>query len=279
MIQDLASVVVCTFNRAHLLKRSLFCYSRQSNKNFELIILDDGSEDETEALVKSYADKIQIRYEKLTDKKPGEWRDAGAIVNRGIIKSRGEFVYIAHPEVMTCFDCIEKANRALRSNPQAYFNSRVYYMTQNQQEQIDTVDWQSDFYKIREIPGFYDNKDPVYKEEYIGLVMNPYCTPQYAESCDVWESWVFGGMMRQSWKDFGGLNESDHWGTVDFDFIQRRRLMQWPTVTPPELYVIHQNHDKGTGKFKPTDRNFESMLADSLQKYRQKRNFLKDMEL
>ncbi|MDQ7822214.1 MAG: glycosyltransferase [Candidatus Eremiobacteraeota bacterium] len=279
MIKDFASVVLCTYNRAHLLKRSLKCYARQTEKRFELIILDDGSSDDTEALVKSFSGQLKISYVKLDDKKPGEWRDAGAIVNRGIMKSRGEFVYIAHPEVMICFDCIEKANRTLRAHPDHYFNSRTYYLTFSMQEKIDSVDWENDFYAIRNIEGFYDNKEPLYKEEYLGMVINPYSTPSFAETCDEWESWIFGGMLRTKWKEFGGLNESDHWGTVDFDFIQRRRLLNWVTNSPKDIFVIHQNHDKAEGQFQPTVRDFDSMLKDTVKQFGRKRNFLKDMEL
>lgn len=279
MVKDLASIVLCTYNRAHLLRRSLICYLKQTEKNFELLVLDDGSEDDTKELLDSYNDRIDIKYIRLEDKKPGEWRDAGSIINRGIIMSRGEFVYITHPEVMICFDCIERSNAALRENQDAYLNSRVYYMTGTMQDDIENVDWQDNFYNIRKVKTFYDNPEPLYREEHLGLVMNPFCTPAYAESCDVWDSWVFGGMVRHTWKNYGGMNESPHWGTVDFDFMQRRRLIKFKTISPKDMYVIHQNHDQAVGKFKPTVRNLESMLSDSLSKYARKRNFLKDMEL
>ncbi len=278
MKENFASVVLCTYNRAHLLKRSLVTYAKQTTGDFELIILDDGSEDETGDLVSSFSDKVEIRYERLTDKKPGEWRDAGAIINRGIIRSKGEFVYITHPEVMLCFDCIDKANRALREDEKAYLNTRVYYLTPRLQEALDTVDWQSDFYRVKSLQNFYE-EEPTYREESLGMVKNQYCTPRVAETIDCWESWVFGGMTRKSWKRFGGLNESPHWGTVDYDFMQRRRHNKWKTISPRDMYVIHQNHDMKVGVFKPTERNRDSMLADALDRYGKKKNFLKDMEL
>ncbi|MDQ7821718.1 MAG: glycosyltransferase [Candidatus Eremiobacteraeota bacterium] len=277
MIENSASVVLCTYNRAHLLKNSLVTYKKQTTRDFELIILDDGSEDDTESLVRSFSGDLAIRYERLSDKKPGEWRDAGAIINRGIIMSQGEFVYITHPEVMVCFDCIENANSALRENENAYFNARVYYMTPHLQKRLETIDWQSDFYQVRTMENFY--RDSPDGEEYLGMTGNQYYTPKIVETIECWESWVFGGMTRRAWKKFGGLNESPHWGTVDYDFQQRRRMNRWKTVSPRDIYVIHQNHDTKVGKFEPTKRNRDSMLADALDKYGKKRNFLKDMEL
>jgi len=279
MAEMTASVVLCTYNRAHLLKRSLVCYEKQTMKDFELIILDDGSEDETEELVRSYSDRLTIRYQRLEDKKPGEWRDAGAIINRGIVRSVGSCVFITHPEVMICFDCLEKSCEALKDVHRTYFNARVYYCTPPMQEALDTLDWQGDFYAVRSLTRFYDEPEPLYREEYLGMVMNQYCTPHYAETCEYWDSWVFGGMTRTDWKEYGGMNESDHWGTVDFDFMQRRRLINWKTISPTGIFVIHQNHDSATGKFKPTVRNLDSMLVDALEKYPKKRNFLKEMKV
>lgn len=278
MIENFASVALCTYNRAHLLKRSLVTYSKQTTRDFELIVLDDGSEDDTESLVNSFSDKITIRYVRLSDKKAGEWRDAGAIINRGILMSKGEFVYVTHPEVMICYDCIENCNRALRENENAYLNARCYYMTRRLQKGLEKIDWESDFYNVKKIKHFYD-AEPQYVTENLELTIQQCCDPKVAETIDVWDSWVFGGMTRQAWKKFGGLNESPHWGTVDYDFMQRRRLTHWKTISPMDVFVIHQNHDVKVGKFTPTPRNRDSMLADALEKYGKKKNFLKDLEL
>lgn len=270
------SIVICTYNRAHLLKRSLVCYSKQTLKDFELVIQDDGSQDETEELVKSYSDKMNIKYVKLEDKKPGEWRDAGAIVNRGIKLTTGKKIYITHPEVMISFDCIEKFNKILDERPEVYVNSRTYYLTAKIQKKLDTVDWESDFYNVRKIEGFYD-EDPLYKEDEM-KVFNCLCTTKFAEKDPVWYSWVFGGMTRKAWKDFGGLNEYAQWGSVDIDFMDRRFLEGLETVSPMDVYVVHQNHDKPVGKFVPTVREFEKARLKVWEEYDKKKNFLEDME-
>jgi len=277
MKKNYTSVVLCTYNRAHLLKRSLVCYTKQNLKRFELVILDDASEDETAELVESYKDRLNIKYVKLEDKKPGEWRDAGAIINRGIKMTSGEYIYITHPEVMPCFDCLKKFNKALRENPESYVNSRTYYLTRNIQEKLDTVDWESDFYNVRKIPGFYD-EDPLYKEKEMEI-FNTICTTKYAEIDPVWRSWVFGGMTRIAWKAFGGLNEFNEWGSVDLDFMERRFREGMETISPMDVFVIHQNHDAPAGKFKPTVRTFNYALQVATERYHKKKNFLEDMEI
>ena len=246
MKKGYTSVVLCTYNRAHLLKRSLVCYEKQTLKDFELLILDDNSQDETEELVMSYKDKLNIVYMKLTDKKPDEWRDAASIINRGIKKTTGEYIYITHPEVMLCFDGLKKMNAVLNENPEAFVNSRTYYLTPLMQEQIDSINWQEDFYNIRKLPNFYEiyelNEFLYYdKDEFCHLLNKNFdknykeytfpFTSLVAEGVEVWETWVFGGMKRKAWKNLGGLNEYRIWGTVDIDFMHRRRNLGIPTIS------------------------------------------------
>lgn len=43
----LVSIILCTYNRAHLVKRAIASVLTQSHHNWELIIIDDGSTDDT----------------------------------------------------------------------------------------------------------------------------------------------------------------------------------------------------------------------------------------
>lgn len=53
------SVIIPTFNRAHTLARAIDSVLGQSHENFELIIVDDGSTDNTVELLKSYGEKLK----------------------------------------------------------------------------------------------------------------------------------------------------------------------------------------------------------------------------
>ena len=52
------SVVIPTYNRVELLKRSIDSVINQTIKPFEIIIVDDGSNDGTEAMVKKKYDSL-----------------------------------------------------------------------------------------------------------------------------------------------------------------------------------------------------------------------------
>ena len=63
LTQNLVSIVLPTFNRAEYLPRALKSVINQTYKNWEILIVDDGSEDETLNLVKNYINNdVNIKY-------------------------------------------------------------------------------------------------------------------------------------------------------------------------------------------------------------------------
>lgn len=69
------SVTIPTFNRAHLLGYAIDSVLGQTYRNFEIIVIDDGSTDGTEHLVARYGDKV--RYYKQPNGGLGAARNAG----------------------------------------------------------------------------------------------------------------------------------------------------------------------------------------------------------
>jgi glycosyltransferase involved in cell wall biosynthesis len=84
------TVLTPTYNRAHVLGRIYDSLRRQTYNNFEWLIVDDGSDDETKALVRSWMDRasIDIRYRVQAN------RGKHVAVNRGVELARGEFTSI-----------------------------------------------------------------------------------------------------------------------------------------------------------------------------------------
>jgi glycosyltransferase involved in cell wall biosynthesis len=80
------SVVVPTHNRAHLVGRAIQSVLNQTFTDFELIVVDDASRDNTGGVVAAIADH-RLSYVRL-DKNLGV---AGAR-NRGVLQARGQFV-------------------------------------------------------------------------------------------------------------------------------------------------------------------------------------------
>ncbi len=85
--QPLVSVVIPTFNRAYCLQRTLHSVLSQTYSRLEVIVVDDGSTDNTRELVlgRSGADP-RIRYEYQTN------RGVSAARNLGFRLARGEYI-------------------------------------------------------------------------------------------------------------------------------------------------------------------------------------------
>ncbi|MBN1909741.1 MAG: glycosyltransferase family 2 protein [Pirellulales bacterium] len=100
----LVSVVMPTYNRAGLLPESLDSIARQTYRPIEILIIDDGSTDETKAIVDAWARKHtndqQLTMLYLRQSPSG----APAARNRGLNASHGEFIQfldsddVLHPE-------------------------------------------------------------------------------------------------------------------------------------------------------------------------------------
>lgn len=76
------SVVIPTYNRAHIIERSIESVLSQTYKDFELLIIDDGSVDNTEEVVKRINDN-RIRYIKKENGGAASARNFGAKCAKG----------------------------------------------------------------------------------------------------------------------------------------------------------------------------------------------------
>ena len=84
----LVSVIIPTHNRADLLPRAIESVLKQTYTNFEIIIVSDGSTDNTEAVVKKYSENdYRVKYIGYTPARGGN-----VARNTGIEASKGEYV-------------------------------------------------------------------------------------------------------------------------------------------------------------------------------------------
>jgi glycosyltransferase involved in cell wall biosynthesis len=82
----LFSIVIPTYNRADFIGKTVQSVIRQSYSNWELVIIDDGSTDNTEEVVKTI-NNPRIRYSKVENGERGRARNIGSQ------KSSGDYIY------------------------------------------------------------------------------------------------------------------------------------------------------------------------------------------
>ena len=86
MIKDLVTVVIPTYNDAAYLKKAIDGILKQTYKKFELLIVNDGSTDNTEKILSEYEKKDKRI--KVFNKENG---GTGSALNYGFSKANGEF--------------------------------------------------------------------------------------------------------------------------------------------------------------------------------------------
>lgn len=83
--QPLVSIVIPTYNRAHLIAQTLTSVLTQTNTNFEIIVVDDGSSDNTDEIVAPFCSE-QLHYFRIPNS------ERGAARNFGTQQAKGKYV-------------------------------------------------------------------------------------------------------------------------------------------------------------------------------------------
>jgi len=103
------SVIIPTYNRAHLLGEALNSVRQQSFQDYEIIVVDDGSEDDTHRLVASHTMPIRYIYQE----------------NQGVARARNRAIEAATGELLAFLDSddlwepafLERTVQRLRTHP------------------------------------------------------------------------------------------------------------------------------------------------------------------
>lgn len=86
MSNPLFTVFTPTYNRAHTLPKVYESLKKQTSKDFEWLIVDDGSSDATEEMVKAWQDENHINIRFYSQENQGKH----VAFNRGVLEAHGE---------------------------------------------------------------------------------------------------------------------------------------------------------------------------------------------
>jgi glycosyltransferase involved in cell wall biosynthesis len=112
----MVSVILTTYNRAHLVMESIYSVLNQTYANLELIIADDGSTDDTEELIQALPD-ARIRYFKM----PHTGRTA-ILKNAAIRRSKGSLIAFIDSDDTWTDNKLEKQVLLLNQHPEIGFS-------------------------------------------------------------------------------------------------------------------------------------------------------------
>lgn len=258
------SVVIPTHNRAHLFRRSLQCYAHQTFKDFEILLLDDDSNDDMQDCCRVLAPELGLDLKQMWFRKPPGvgFRDGTCQINYGIRAAVGQLIIATCPEVMPGKTSIEEMVAHFERygwGINDWISGRCYLLSAAHQSLIDTVDWKGlgAPVAVRQLPGFY--KAP--SAEYTGAAV---FENRSIDQLPVFGASIFCGMSRHGWRFIGGFPESEVWGAPDPSFLAeraRRGIKSW-TLGRTDSTCVHQFHDMPGDIHSP--RNMEKCLANCL---------------
>lgn len=113
------SIITITWNRAHLIGQTIDSVLAQTYTNYELLIIDDNSTDNTEDLVKNYQSKEEkIKYIRphFSEKKP-----LSTLRNIGLKKATGDIIVILDSDDLWLPDKLEILNTIYSNNQEVKF--------------------------------------------------------------------------------------------------------------------------------------------------------------
>ena len=105
------SFIIPVYNRPDEVDELLESLTHQTLKDFEVIVVEDGSTLPCESIVEKYAPSLDVHYYKKPNSGPGQTR------NYGVDKAKGDYVLILDSDVVLPEDYIQAVDAELQSNP------------------------------------------------------------------------------------------------------------------------------------------------------------------
>jgi len=119
------SIIIPTYNRAHLIGETLDSIIAQTYTHWECIVVDDGSTDNTEEIMNSYQQEDKrIKYFHRSDDKP---KGANSCRNMGIDIASGDFLIFFDSDDLMTPDHIETKFKAIEGTDYDYVITKTKF--------------------------------------------------------------------------------------------------------------------------------------------------------
>jgi glycosyltransferase involved in cell wall biosynthesis len=146
------SIVIPNYNHARFLRKRVDSVLRQTFQDFELILLDDCSSDDSCSILASYASDSRIRMEFNSVNSGSTFKQW----NKGVNASRGEYIWIAESDDYADEKMLERLVKLLESEPNLVFaycrswrvleNDRRDGFADDYLTSLDPHRWSADYY-------------------------------------------------------------------------------------------------------------------------------------
>lgn len=118
------SVVIPTFNRGAFVGHAIESVLAQTYKDYEIIVVDDGSTDGTKNRVKEFGKQVRYIYQQN--------RGPSAARNTGILNAKGQYIAFCDSDDRFLPDKLKKQMEYIRKHPHCRFLYTWYYNVNQQ---------------------------------------------------------------------------------------------------------------------------------------------------
>lgn len=238
------SYLISTWNRSGQLARSLECLARQEWRNFEVLIMDDGSTENLQPIFDIFRDYLQLRTFRW---ERGDWRSCPSRAFKFMIReAKGSVIAISHPEMMLHSTAMKYLYNGYRKEIDAYYgvidspqvkhgewywvSLKPNFIHEDMYETMDVlVDWHSNLDNIQGIPRFAE-------------------TGGFAAMTNSWHEghldypWWFVGSAKKDCPIWEDMPIFDGHGILDMWMMSYRRIKRIVDVVPQKVLCYHQPH-------------------------------------
>ena len=136
--KEIVSVIIPTYNRAHLLNRAIDSALAQCREGDEIIVIDDGSKDGSAELVRKYGDPVQL----IVSENSG----AGAARNKGVARAKCDLIAFLDSDDTWMDGKIALERRLLEERPDILYCFSDFATTDRQGKEYRNyiVEWHHD---------------------------------------------------------------------------------------------------------------------------------------
>jgi glycosyltransferase involved in cell wall biosynthesis len=199
--RGLISVVLPVYNGAPFIAASIESVLAQTYTDFELIVVDDGSTDETPAILRSYENDPRVRLIRQPNRK------LPAALNAGFAEARGEFSTWTSADNLMQPEMLGELAKFLNSNPDAEMVFADYELIDGDGRSA----FDSDFCRCYQTPQGSNVLHLPYDPGELNFVQN-----NYIGGCFLYRTWAARAV---------GEFSSDCFGFEDYDFWLRMNAL------------------------------------------------------
>lgn len=137
LTNPLVSIIIPTFNRAHLIMETLNSIVSQTYTNWECFVVDDGSTDDTDRLLSEFV-KIDNRFKYLINERA---KGAQGARNTGLLNAKGDYVQFFDSDNIMYLNHLEIKIEAFNQNPDLDIVTSFSHVKNANNEIIDIFTW------------------------------------------------------------------------------------------------------------------------------------------